>query len=184
MTRRKIAGLLFQCLRTPPPSDAVEQFATLRSGDLKTLLLHLDQTGLAIYLLNHLVQHNLFSLLAPQLQDELDQRLQRNQARRGYVSGVRSSDYGLRTHSLERCGHEGFSLIPDYTPAICLRHQTDVDLHIDAASIEDSREVLEGLGYSHESDDPSGEMKFVRQLGRPFTGMLDIYSLQSASRCS
>jgi len=183
MTRRKIAGLVFQCLRTPPSGDAVEQFATLRSGDLKTLLLHLDQTGLAIYLLNHLVEHNLFSLLASRLQDELDQRLQRNQARAEdmFQEFARVIMAFERAH-LKYAVMKGFSLIPDYTPAICLRHQTDIDLHIDAASIKDSFNVLKTLGYSHESDDPSGEMKFVRQLGRPFTGMADIYALQSASR--
>ncbi len=183
MTRRKIAGLVFQCLHTPPRREAVERLAILQPRDLKHLLIHLDQTGLAIYLLNHLVEHNLFSLLAPRLQDELDQRLQRNQARAEdmFQEFARVIMAFERAH-LKYAVMKGFSLIPDYTPAICLRHQTDIDLHIDAAAIENSRELLEGIGYSCESDDPSGEMEFVRQLGRPFTGMLDIYSLQSASR--
>jgi Uncharacterised nucleotidyltransferase len=183
MTRRNIAGLVFQCLHSHPQRDAVETLAALRSGDLKRLLLHLDQTGLAVYLLHHLVEHNLYSVLAPQLQAELKRRLERNQTR---------ADDMFREFSTVitafQCAHvnyavmKGFSLVPDYSPAVCLRHQTDIDLHIDSASIQDSRRVLEALGYKLESDDPSGEMKFVRQLGRPFTGMTDIYSLQSASR--
>ncbi len=146
-------------------------------------MLHLDQTGLAIYLLNHLVEHNLYSRLAAQLQDELDQRFQRNQARAEDMF----QEFTRVITAFERADvnyavMKGFSLIPDYAPAICLRHQTDIDLQIDAASIGNSRRILAALGYSHESDDPSGEMKFVRQLGRPFAGMTDIYALQSASR--
>src|SRR4051794_5498778 len=81
MTRRTLATLIFQCLHTPPKCEAVARLAILQPRDLKHVLIHLDETGLAIYLLNHLLEHNLYYLLAPQLQDELDQRLRRNQAR-------------------------------------------------------------------------------------------------------
>jgi len=183
MTRRTLATLIFQCLHTPPKCEAVARLAILQSRDLKHLLIHLDQTGLAIYLLNHLFEHNLYYLLAPQLQDELDQRLRRNQARtedmfQEFAQVITAFEGAHLNYAVMK----GFSLVPDYAPAICLRHQTDIDLHIDSASITGSRSILEGLGYVLESDSPSGEMKFIRQLGRQFTGMSDIYALQSASR--
>src|ERR1700756_2043585 len=81
MTRKKIASLVFQSLHSPPRQEAVARFTALRPSDLKKILLHLDQTGLAVYLLNHLAEHNLYAVLAPQLQNALKERLAKNEVR-------------------------------------------------------------------------------------------------------
>ena len=172
MTRRKIAELVFQCLHTPPQRDAVELFARLEPRDLKRLLLHLDQTGLAGYLLHHLIEHNLYSLLTPQLQDELDGRLQENRAR----SDDMFQEFARVITAFERAQvnyavMKGFSLIPDYTPAICLRHHNDLDIQIDAASMQAADRALQNLGYGLESQHPSGETKFERQLWAAVSGV-------------
>lgn len=183
MTRKKIATLVFQSLHSPPRHDAVVRLAALRPSDLKRTLLYLDETGLAVYLLNHLAEHSLFSVLAPQLQDALHERLNKNHARsedmfKEFTQVVTALDSAHVTYAVVK----GFSLVPDYSPAICIRHQTDLDIQIDPASAPAAHRALEKLGYALESEDPSGETKFVRHMGRPFPGMDDIYALQSDSR--
>jgi hypothetical protein len=183
MRRKTIAEVVFQCLQTPPRREAVLQLARLRSNDLARVLLHLDQTGLAIYLLHHLRQHHLFSAISPQLQMALNQRLGRNQFRaedmfREFATVVRVFNrVGVNYAVLK-----GFSLVPDYSPTICVRHQTDLDLQVAPASVRAAHDALRSLGYDLESEDPGGEAKFVRELGRSLAGMADIYALQSASR--
>ena len=183
MTCKKIPALVFQSLHSPPREDAVLQFAALRSTDLRKVLLYLDQTGLAVYLLNHLAEHSLYSVLAPQLQHALEERLEKNQARsedmfQEFTEVVAALDSAHVTYAVMK----GFSLVPDYSPAICIRHQTDLDIQIDAASTQAAHRALQKLGYGLESRDPSGETKFERQLGRPFRAMDDIYAVQSTSR--
>jgi hypothetical protein len=183
MTRKEIAALVFQSLHSPPRRDTVLQLAALQPTDLKKLLLRLDQTGLAVYLWNHLVEHSLYSVLAPQLQDALNERLEKNQARsedmfQEFTRVVAALDSAHVTYAVIK----GFSLVPDYSPAICIRHQTDLDILIDAASTQAAHRALQELGYGLESQDPSGETKFVRHLGRPVRGMADIYAVQSTSR--
>lgn len=183
MTRKEIASLVFQALHWPPRPHAVARFAALRPADLKKVLLHLDETGLAVYLLNHLAEHSLYSVLTRQLQDALTERLEKNEARsedmfQEFTRVVAALDSARVTYAVIK----GFSLVPDYSPAICVRHQTDLDIQIDPASASAAHRALVKLGYSLESQDPSGETKFLRHMGRPFQGMNDIYALQSESR--
>jgi hypothetical protein len=183
MTRKKIASLVFQSLHSPPRQEAVARFTALQPSDLKKILLHLDQTGLAVYLLNHLAEHNLYSVLAPQLQNALKERLAKNEVRsedmfQEFTRVVAALDSAHVTYAVMK----GFSLVPDYSPAICVRHQTDLDIQIDPASAQAAHRGLEKLGYALQSQDPSGETKLVRHLGRPFREMEDIYALQSESR--
>jgi Uncharacterised nucleotidyltransferase len=184
VTRKEVAALVFQSLHSPPRQDAVVQFAKLRSADVAKVLLHLDQTGLALYLLNHLLEYDLYSLLAQQLQDALNQRLEKNQARsedmfHEFSRVVTALDSAHVNYAVMK----GFSLVPEYSPAIYLRHQTDIDIQIDAASTDAAHWALDKLDYGLESHDvTTGEIKFVRQLGRQFMGRNDIYALQSTSR--
>jgi len=70
---------------------------------------------------------------------------------------------------------KGITLVPDFSPALGLRHQSDIDFLIPAESIGQARAAIFECGYLFERNPMSGEFNFSAPLTRLPSVADDIY---------
>jgi|tagenome__1003787_1003787.scaffolds.fasta_scaffold20875831_2 hypothetical protein len=143
----------------------------------RKLLRWLDESGLALYFLDHLQQHNAADRLPNNLRHALETRLTANRHRTANMF----EEFRRVTNSFKAVGVifaaiKGLSLTPDFCPAQHLRHQADFDFLVSPHSIPQATRALESHGYVQEEVKPSGEITFSTPQTHVPSAYDDIYA--------
>jgi Uncharacterised nucleotidyltransferase len=113
------------------------------------LLLWLDQSGLALYLLDRLKQANAAHCLPEDILRRLESRLEANRKRtRLLVAQLAEVVLLLEGRGISYAVLKGFSLSPEFSSDPALRHQTDIDLLLAREDVEHASAALASCGYS------------------------------------
>lgn len=158
------------------PLPHLQKLRRASDRDLERLLLWLDESGLALYLLRRIEQCDVLDCLPVQLQQGL---LSRQELNRGRVAEMlrefaRVND-ALRSAGVRYAFLKGFSLVPDFCPDVDIRHHNDIDVVIHPESLPAAVETVRACGYRLAYTQPSGEQRFCLPLPRLGTAMRDIY---------
>jgi Uncharacterised nucleotidyltransferase len=162
------------------PDPDFSQLQLLRDSsraETAKLLRWLDQSGLALYLCSRL-HDEAKSAVPPDFRQALEQRLAANERR--MVDMLQEFDRLVRafqSRSVRFCALKGFSLVPDFCPALSLRHQTDFDFLVAPESLEDAKRALLSCGYNEEENPDPGEFTFATPLRHIPSADDDIYAL-------
>jgi hypothetical protein len=131
----------------------------------KKLLLWLDQSGLALHFLDRLQREQALDLVSTDLRQALEQRAHQNRIRmHAMLSEFSNLNKSFTNHGVRYSAMKGFSLVPEYCPDPCLRHQTDFDFLIAPESSKDASRALVSCGYELQETGDSGEMTFGTPL--------------------
>lgn len=142
-----------------PGADSDQCLGITAGGDNRALLRWLDESGLALYLAQRLLERGLMDQVPTELREQLERRLEANRRRTLVllVEFERVND-ALRRAGLRYAVVKGFTLAPEFCPAPWLRHQSDIDLLTSPDDAETAIEALCSLGYEMEPYEGSGEI--------------------------
>jgi len=181
--KRELAEAVVACLRLSADAGDTEQLRRFGPRDWQRTLTWLDDSGLTLYLLQHLKTRDATDVLAPEVLAELEGCLVANRLRWEYLA----EQFGCINQGFERAGIafavvKGLSLVPDYCPDAVLRAPGDLDYLINRQSLPLARQVLEAAGYrltgvSDFSTDT--EFKFCRRNSRSATLSDSPYSVET-----
>ena len=143
--RIKEALLLILC--DPVPRECL-QIWRLSDRDWRRALFWLDISGLALYLLDRLIQLGLCEMLPPWVLERLQQNLIDNTQR---IAGMMEESNAIN-HHFQKAGLsyallKGFSLWPHSVPRLELRSQSDIDFLIGERDGPEARRILEDRGF-------------------------------------
>jgi hypothetical protein len=131
-----------------PIPDQVALLLHLSPAEWRRLLNWLDVSGLALYLLDRLVQLGLHDTLPETAADRLQQNLDNNAKRtHGMAEESVAIQRGFQAAGLSYAVVKGLSLSPESVPRPELRHQFDLDYLISEKSAPEARLILERRGY-------------------------------------
>lgn len=153
------------CLQQNPKSPDLSCLTEPRVDGCQVLN-WLDDSGLALYLLDRLRALNLTSALNLCFVNALEARLESNRCRTAsMLQEFARVNTTLQSIPITYAVMKGFALPSEFCPEPWLRHQCDIDLLVTPGSVRDVQEALEGLGYKVESADPSGEICLAIRSG-------------------
>lgn len=123
------------------------------------LLRWLDESGMAIYLAQRLVELD----LAERIDENLHRALQERKDANRHRTSVLLREFERVNAALQGAGVEyavikGFTLTPEFCSEPWLRHQSDIDLLMPSPAIDLAINCLGALGYRLEADEGSGEI--------------------------
>jgi hypothetical protein len=178
MRDRDLRALLLSALQPAPDFSPLAALRRASPSRLARLLRWLDQSGLALYLLNQLQEHDAWAQVPARFRQALEARLTANQARtqamlREFARLVESFDRdGVRFVALK-----GFTLTPAFCPAPHLRHQTDFDFLVAPDSFENAKRVMQSCGYDQQENGRLDEVTFATPLRHIPSPDDDIYAI-------
>lgn len=177
MRDRDLKTVVISALRPSPDFSKLHLLRGRREAQLRRLLRWLDQSGLALYLLSRLQQHEVLDGVPPEFRRALERRLRTNRERTLDMLG----EFGRLVELFENrgvrfCALKGFTLTPDFCPAAHLRHQTDFDFLVAAESLENAKQALESCGYAAEESGHRGKLTFATPLRHIPSPRDDIYA--------
>jgi len=154
----------------------LEHLKTFSSRDWESTLSWLDDSGLALYLLDVVERAGGADELPARVRAALRTRLDFNRQRLAHMK----REFDSLGRAFQRAGVDyavlkGFSLVLAYVPDACLRSQYDYDFLVDPRSLETAKQVLTTAGLCEKSQspglDPQGVTSFVGEpLGCSFSG--------------
>jgi hypothetical protein len=148
-------------------------------GKLHKLLRWLDQSGLALYLVDRLLQRDALDLLPAAFREALEGRLDRNRGRTvAMLEEFQRLATSLADRGVQFCALKGFTLTPDFCPAKHLRHQTDFDFLVAPESLARAKHALQAHGYNQSEVRPDGGVSFATPLRHIPSASDDIYARQ------
>jgi len=134
----------------------------------------LDASGLALYFLHRLNLLDIVEALPTIIGCQLEQRQKDNQRRTAaLLAECARLNAAFRNAALSYVNLKGFTLVPDYCPALSLRCQMDCDFLIDRRDAARCQEILRAHGYSRIAAKPH-VMEFKTDAGRT-PGIADLY---------
>ena len=148
MRDRDLRVLALAALRPVPDFSRLRQLHRSSPAQLRRLLRWLDESGLALYLLTQLQDHDALVRVPAAFGEALKHRLATNQAR----TQAMLDEFTRLVDSFDRngvrfCALKGFTLTPEFCPAAHLRHQTDFDFLVAPHSLENARRAMRSCGY-------------------------------------
>jgi len=168
---------LIRCL-SPNERFQPVQLRRLSSGQQRALLLWLDQSGLALYLLARLQQVDATSLLPGELLVGLQQRLEANRRRTDVLKEQLAQVVAaLDRRRLPYAILKGFSLSPQFCPDPALRHQIDIDVLIRPEHTSAASDAILSSGYRRIRSLTPGELVFQTPLSKTPSRRDEVYSL-------
>lgn len=158
---RALARCIVKSLRVD--GAAGEHFARLgdfSERDWRRTFPWLDDSGLALYLLDRIKVTGADCLLPVGVQARLDRNLASNLER----LAVMKEEFAALNRRFDVAGVEyavlkGFALIPDYCPVAVLRCQYDYDYLVSRDSADKAKQVLFDAGYAQKARSPGLEHK-------------------------
>jgi hypothetical protein len=139
---------ILHCLRFTENREA-PRLDHLSWREQSALLLWLDQSGLALYLLDRLRQANAVRCLPENIACRLEDKLEANRKRTGLlVEQLAEVVSLLEAGGIPYAVMKGFSLSPEFCSNPVLRHQTDIDLLLARKDVAAASTALESCGYS------------------------------------
>jgi hypothetical protein len=158
---RALARCIVKSLRVH--GAAGEHFARLgdfSERDWRRTFPWLDDSGLALYLLDQIKVTGADGLLPVAVQARLARNLARNLER----LAVMREEFAALNRRFDAAGVEyavlkGFALIPDFCPVAALRCQYDYDYLVSRNSADKAKQVLLDAGYTQKARSPGLEHK-------------------------
>src|SRR3984893_2837999 len=170
---------LLLVLKRNPDLAGIRSLPPLQSRHGARLIRWLDESGLALSLLNSVRSHATGGGVSAEWRDALEGRRERNDGRLQDMLGEfqRLND-AFRAQGILAVTLKGFSLVPDFCADASLRHQTDFDFLVGAGDIDAAAEVLRSCGYSTPQLSHSGESFFTTPLHHVPSRTDDLYAIQ------
>ncbi len=177
MRDRDLKAIAIAALRPDPDFSNLARLKRCSGADLRRFLRWLDQSGLALYLLHQLQQHEALNAVPADFRQALEQRLLVNRERTLDMLGeFRRIVASFDNRGIRFCALKGFTLTPDFCPAPHLRHQTDFDFLVAAEWMENAKQALKSCGYDEEEIHNTGEVTFATPLRHIPSAHDDIYA--------
>ena len=137
----------------PLPAECT-RLTHLSEREWKELLLWLDTSGLALYLLDRLCELGRTDLLPPVVLRRLSRNLADNAKRIEFMIAESASiQAAFQKAGLSYAVLKGFSLWPVSVPKLALRSQLDMDFLIAQQDADEARTILEAAGYRLRAND-------------------------------
>jgi hypothetical protein len=131
-----------------PASSVAAKFAEFSTHDWRGILVWLDFSGLALYLLDRLTYLRLQSCLPMPIHERLRQNLTDNRERAlALFSEAVAISNDLQQESIPFALLKGVTLCPEAVSDIALRCQTDIDILISESDAIAARDILVRFGY-------------------------------------
>ena len=182
--KRELAEAVVACLRLSADAGDTEQLRSFGPRDWQRTLTWLDDSGLTLYLLQHLKNVHATDVLSPEVLAQLEGRVVANRLRWEYLAEqLDCINQGFERAGIAFAVVKGLSLVPDYCPDALLRAPSDLDYLVSRQSLPLARQVLEGAGYrlTGVSDGSSKtEFKFCKPNSRRAIVSDSPYSVETA----
>ncbi|MDE3180646.1 MAG: nucleotidyltransferase family protein [Acidobacteriota bacterium] len=166
---RALAHCIVRSLRvTGPREEPLAQLGKFSRPDWERTLSWLDDSGLALYLLERVDRAGADNALPQPIRARLQENLASNRQRVAQMK----REFEFFNSRFEAAGVEfvvlkGFALVPDFCPDAVLRPQYDYDYLVHPECEEAARQVLQAAGYVQKNQspglEPTGETRFVSQ---------------------
>jgi hypothetical protein len=178
MRDRDLRVLLLSALQPAPDFSPLAALRRSSASRLGRLLRWLDQSGLALYFLTQLQEHDALGQVPARFREALESRLTANQAR----TQAMLAEFARLVDSFRRDGVrfvalKGFTLTPAFCPAPHLRHMTDFDFLVAPDSFENAKRVLQSCGYDQQENGGVDEATFATPLRHIPSPEDDIYAI-------
>ena len=148
--------------------DCLARLGSFGLGDWQRTLPWLDDSGLALYLLERISHSEFHNAFPVRIEARLRRNLASNQQRVAEMKREFASlNLGLEAAGVEYAVLKGFALAPDYCPDAALRTQYDYDYLVHPKSVKIAQQTLRAAGYSQKIKSPgfqpAGESLFANQ---------------------
>jgi glycosyltransferase involved in cell wall biosynthesis len=154
-----LAQCVVESLRvTGPFEESLVRLGTFSRRDWEHTLPWLDDSGLALYLLDRVNRSGLREVLPIEIETRLGGNLDSNRRRLAKMKEeFESLNRRFEAAGVEYAVLKGFALIPDYCPDAVLRSQYDYDYLVAEGSLAKAQQVLEAADYSQKIQSPGFE---------------------------
>jgi Uncharacterised nucleotidyltransferase len=170
------AGAL-AALRPRPDFSGLHILRRCGGSRRERFLRWLDQSGIALYLLNQLQEHEGLDHVPELFHGALERRLEANRRRTlSMFSEFSRIVASFEGNGVRFCVVKGFALTPDFCCAAHLRHQTDFDFLIAPESMDAAKRALRECGYAPQVEH-DGEVTFATPLRHIPSPRDDIYEV-------
>jgi hypothetical protein len=160
-----------------PASSVSAQLAEFSIQDWRGVLVWLDHSGLALYLLYRLTRLRLQSCLPAPIRGRLEQNLADNRERAlDLFSEAVAISNELRKNNISFALLKGVTLCPEPVLDISLRCQTDIDILISESDAIAARDILVRFGYRL-STIKGNEWSFIAGINIPMK-ITDLYRIR------
>jgi len=174
---RKLA--ILAAFRPAPDFSALQVLPSIHGSPGVRFLRWLDRSGLALGFYRRLADLGELSLLSKEWRYALEERYEANQRRTAdMLDEVRRLLDALNAHGVVAVCLKGFTLVPDFSEDINVRHQTDFDFLIDSSEVRASAKALDSCGYSASRLNDSGESCFTTPLTHIPSTSDNLYEVQ------
>lgn len=156
---RALTQCVVESLRVSGPfEESLVRLGTFSRRDWPQTLPWLDDSGLALYLLDRKNRSGLRQALPVEIEARLRANLDSNRRRLAEMKEeFESLNRRFEAAGVEYAVLKGFALIPDYCPDAGLRSQYDYDYLVAEGSLAKAQQVLEAVGYSKKVQSPGFE---------------------------
>lgn len=175
---RTLAREITGCLRVSgPPTARLDRLPAFGKRDWERTLKWLDHSGLALPFWSRLKQAEAESVLPC----AVSERLRRNSSDHCARVMAMLEEFGQINRGLEGAGLryaalKGFTLIPEYCPAACLRTTYDFDYLLPRESMDQADCAMKALGYARKKEQAPHPLVYFHRPPRSPTSCDDLYS--------
>jgi hypothetical protein len=170
---------VLQALKRDPDLAGLASLPPLQCGQGARLMRWLDESGLALSLLESVRSQDTRGLFRAEWSDALERRRERNDGRlRDMLDEFQRINQAFHAHGVIAITLKGFSLVPDFCVDPGLRHQTDFDFLVSPSDVDAAAEVLRSCGYSTPKLSYSEESCFTTPLQHVPSRADDLYAIQ------
>jgi hypothetical protein len=178
MRDRDLRVSILSALQPAPDFSGFDLLRRSNRSRQQGLLRWLDQSGIALYLLDKLQQHDALDHVPADFRQALERRSHANRERSLAMLGEfeRIVEY-FNKHSVRFCVLKGFALIPDFCSEPHLRHQIDFDFLVAPESLDAAKCAMQFCGYTQQATHQSNEVTFATPLQHIPSANDDIYAI-------
>jgi hypothetical protein len=176
MNKRALRMVAISALGTHPDFSNLHLLKTCGRKDVERFLQWLDHSGLTLYFLSRLKDYKGIEHVSVSFREALDRRFRSNCNRvEKMLREFGKVNDALKNRGVSHAFLKGFTLTPEFCPDPCLRHQSDIDILVHSASVQEAMQALIECGYSREDSDVSSEIRFTTPLQHIPSHHDDIY---------
>lgn len=178
MSKRDLQMLAVSALRLRPDFSGLQRLSACSKRETDSFLTWLDQSGLALYFLAQLRNHDELDRLPEDLRNALERRLDSNRKRMdGMFAEFSKVNSALNDRRIPHAFLKGFTLVPEFCADASLRHQSDVDILVHPDSVPEAAQALIACGYTRKDRGEAAEIRFATPLQYVPSAQDDIYML-------
>ncbi|HWG58238.1 MAG TPA: nucleotidyltransferase family protein [Candidatus Acidoferrales bacterium] len=149
-------------LRATPDFSQLPLLRRMKPSEQKRLLRWLEISGLAFHFFERLRTGGKLSEIPSEMAESLASKLDANSRRmEDMFAEFRRVNAAFRKRGFRHAFVKGFTLFPDFCADRKLRHQTDIDMLVSPADLDEAGRVLETLGYSRVPSNNPKESRYA-----------------------